>query len=134
MKLYVAGKYTDRERVSEIMRILEKQGHEIVFDWTKSSNNDFREVALEDLRAIKEADAFYLVYSNELQGAWTELGAALAYGLPCYVTYEAIHSHNVFLNHPLIRPAYEVTALPFNQKAVEKYSAIEMEVRPNERK
>lgn len=125
MKIYVAGKWTDKKRVSEVMRILEKHGHEITFDWTAFESKNFKEGAIQDMRAVKEADAFYLVYSEDMKGAWTEFGAALALGLPCYVTGEAIYCNNIFLSHPLVRLAYTLADEPLNQEIMEKYSTDE---------
>ena len=34
MRVYVAGKWQDREMVREIMDDLENMGHEITVDWT----------------------------------------------------------------------------------------------------
>ena len=125
MKIYVAGKWTDKERVSKIMRILEKHGHEITFDWTVSENKNFKESAIHDIRGVKEADAFYLVYSEDMKGAWTEFGAALALGLPCYIQAEAAYCNNIFLSHPLVRFAYTLGDEPINQATMEKYSTDE---------
>ncbi len=122
MKIYVAGKWTNKERVSQIMRILESHGHEITFDWTAFESNDFREGAIEDMRAIKRADAFYLVVSEDMKGAWTEFGAALALGLPCYVQHEGTYCNNIFLSHPLVKRAFTLDEEPINQKAMEEYS------------
>lgn len=125
MKIYVAGKWTDKKRVSEVMRILEKNGHEITFDWTAFESNDFREGAIEDMRAIKRADAFYLVVSEDMKGAWTEFGAALALGLPCYIQGEGVYCNNIFLSHPLVKRAFTLDEEPINQKAMEGYSTEE---------
>lgn len=55
MKLYVAGKWEDRENVRKLMDELEIQGHEIVHDWTAI------EVSNDDIEALTE----HSVYDTE---------------------------------------------------------------------
>ena len=109
MKLFVADRWTDRERAHEVMRRLQVIGHSITRDWTvfEAADSDvkcLREYSIGDLDGVRECDVFILLADQDFQfrGAYAELGAAIAYGKPCIIVGifadKCIHSH-----HPLVR-------------------------------
>ena len=55
MKIYVAGKYQDRDRVRSIYQLLRENGHEITIDWT---NHDIcpNDAVSEKLKVFAEDD------------------------------------------------------------------------------
>lgn len=94
MKVYVAGKFEDRQRVAEIMNALRGKGFQISLDWTgesvaglsvQAANEKETEVAALDLVGVAKADALALVGHPNLKGAWVEMGAALALGIPVVI-------------------------------------------------
>ena len=106
MKLYVAGKWEEAERVREVMWALVDAGHTITFDWTR--NEQMSEAAAEsDWDGVMKADALVLVVEKDLpyKGAMAEFGMAVARRIPIYV----IGSHNdsnIFMRLPFVRKGY----------------------------
>lgn len=112
MRVYVAGKWEDRERVRKIQQWLLAAGHEITCDWTchdfgpdgvKGNEEDFQAIALEDIEAVKRADAVVAVMERPYayKGLYVEIGACLAQGTPVYVLGDAGDSC-IFMHHPLV--------------------------------
>ena len=105
LKIYVAGKYEEKERIREVMNILRGVGHTITVDWTEDAQNT-RQQAIKDLRGVADADIYVGVFEKDLpyKGALVELGAALALGKPVYILGDAVHVKNcIFLRHPAVR-------------------------------
>lgn len=137
MKIYVAGKWTSRDRAAVRMQELRDKGHEITHDWTQSAEYpNYPELAITDVNAVKNCDALWLILEEGMEGAWVEVGIAIGAGKPVYVefTHEgdehgnlipgAYESHCIFLCHPLARPAYELReGQGLNEKAMAEYSA-----------
>ena len=91
MKIYVAGRFTEKEmaKVREVMRKLREMGHEITVDWTKhipihkdgySKHLQLAEqYAIEDIKGVIESDVFILLTTDDIgTGMHVELGAAIA--------------------------------------------------------
>ncbi len=87
MKVYVAAKFSEKERVKSVYALLKAAGHTITHDWTINEpsypfhiNPAFTaQCATEDIIAVQSADVFILLTSAEpSMGASTELGAAIA--------------------------------------------------------
>ncbi len=109
MKIYVAGKYQDRDMVCFIYRILRKKEHEITLDW---ANHDIYpddavaeklgQFAQDDVRGVLEADLFIglMTIPYEYKGLWVEMGIALGKDIPVYIIGKAGDSC-IFVNHPL---------------------------------
>lgn len=90
MKVYIASKFSDKERTREAHKLLKSAGHEITHDWTNnvqslpfSSNPEYTsKCAFEDINGVLQADIFILLSSSEpSMGASAELGAAIAKNL-----------------------------------------------------
>lgn len=81
MKIYVAGKWEDRNTCRGLMVNLRILGHEITRDWTVRRQEEKDDViALQDAEAVQAADAIVIVAIKELdyRGAYAELGMAIA--------------------------------------------------------
>jgi nucleoside 2-deoxyribosyltransferase len=113
MRVYVAGKFADRERVREVQALVRARGHSISWDWTDQGKGqtitpeEQRAIAERDLKGVRDADAFVLVIEQPYiyKGPWVELGAALAFNIPVYVLGE---STCVFLHMPSVHPFEEL--------------------------
>ena len=103
LKIYVAGKLEDKDRVRVIQAMLRNAGHEITVDWTTNSQNS-RVQAIKDLRGVADADILVAVFEKDLpyKGTYVELGAALALGKPVYILGPNARKC-IFLKHPNVR-------------------------------
>ena len=85
MRIYVASRFSDKKRVNEIFRKLEKKGHEISHDWTKhhpikpySKNAEKSRIySMQDIDGILNSDVFILLTDESGTGMYIELGAAI---------------------------------------------------------
>lgn len=97
MKLYVASRFGNYERVRAFIDDAERAGHEITHDWTRTeefdewghpyggdgsqlSRADQARHAKADLDAAAGADAVVLLPVPDMGGAYVEVGYALAHG------------------------------------------------------
>jgi hypothetical protein len=91
MRVYVAGRTTDLDRVRNAQRLFESAGHEITCDWTMqvdyfTSNPDQlddinkRACASGDLEGVLSADLVCVMMNGGMCGSYIEIGAALAAG------------------------------------------------------
>jgi hypothetical protein len=110
MKIYVAGKYQDKDKVRYIHQLLRGSGHEITCDWTnevKYPNNappeDKKYYAIDDVRGVKDADLIIVLMTipYEYKGAWVEFGIALGTDTPIRVIGDC-GDKCIFINHPLV--------------------------------
>lgn len=109
MKVFVAGRWSDRERIREIMSLVQALGHTITRDWTAIAVADddmagHREIALGDLEGVRQAEIFIFVADQDFQwrGAYAELGAAIALGKPCYIIGDYADKC-IYVYHPLVQ-------------------------------
>lgn len=95
LKIYLAGASKDLAELKPLLRELREMGHEISHDWTVdieaagSASPDDRGAcalsAMRDLRAVRDADVVWLrapKATSTSTGAWVEVGAAIASGVP----------------------------------------------------
>lgn len=103
MRVYVAGKWEEKERVREVQQQLIAAGHTISYDWTTATANS-REQAENDVAGVLNADAFVGVFEKDLRysGAIAEMGMAIANGASIYILGNAIDT-NIFLRLPRVR-------------------------------
>jgi nucleoside 2-deoxyribosyltransferase len=105
MKIYVASKWEEKDRVQELMALLREAGHEITYDWTQCGTYN-RTQAIHDLRGVADADVFVGVFEKDVPyaGALVELGIALALGKPIYIFGDApVLARCIFLEYPGIQ-------------------------------
>lgn len=93
-KLYVAGKWYDKEKIQIKIRELEQLGHEITHNWTiceteyHSTDDRLRANAIDDINGVKNADIVVVVMDDvkyTYRGTSHEVGAALALNKPVYL-------------------------------------------------
>jgi len=106
MKIYIAGKYQEREFISRMMDTLRDAGHEITTEWTSheyATPEIHASYAVDDIRGVQECDIYIGIFLNEhrYRGALCELGAALALGKPCWILGHA-EDDCIFMLHPLV--------------------------------
>jgi nucleoside 2-deoxyribosyltransferase len=86
MKVYLAGRFDERERIREMQGVLRERGHEITLDWTTHDPiarygerpELARVYAQEDLQGVMEADVFiFLTAASVGTGTHVELGVAI---------------------------------------------------------
>lgn len=96
MKVYVAGRFTEKLRVRSVMDTLEADGHEITSDWTNEEDNpvnyrtdvspeiarDFymQECAEKCVQGVLDADVVLALNHPTAGGMFVEVGMAIAYG------------------------------------------------------
>jgi nucleoside 2-deoxyribosyltransferase len=87
LKVYVAGKWEEKDRIREVQQQLRDAGHTITYDWTSYEGGLTQEQAIFDTDGVYDADALVAVYEKDLKysGAMVELGMALAVGVPVHV-------------------------------------------------
>lgn len=107
MKIYVAGKWQDKEYIKQLMAQLRRMGHGITVDWTShkyATPEVHASYAVDDIRGVKEADACIFIFERDYhyRGALVELGAALALDKVIYVVghYE---DDCIFILHPIVK-------------------------------
>jgi nucleoside 2-deoxyribosyltransferase len=106
-KVYVAGRWEDRERVREVQEALEDIGYTIMLDWT---NHEYPQDELlckwaeADIMAASAADLVVVIMEepHDYKGAWAEIGAALGNGKPVYIAGHGCDSA-IMLHHPLVK-------------------------------
>jgi nucleoside 2-deoxyribosyltransferase len=87
VKVYVAGKFQEKERVRRVQALVREYGHEITCDWTVEDDSLFdgealraywRRCAQDDVAGVRACDALILLPHARGKGLWVELGIALA--------------------------------------------------------
>lgn len=113
MKIYVASRFENKDKVKKINKLLIEKGYELSGDWTNhvytkpyDKNQQLsKNYSKEDMQAVLNADVFILLTNKKPGiGSTTELGAALALflskGKPkVYVVGENLDG-NMFYYHP----------------------------------
>ena len=107
MKLYIAGKWEDRSRVSDIIRILRGIGFEITCDWTDHKYSDEaypQQYCMDDLEGVKNADLYLGIFVADYhyRGALVEMGIALGVGIPVWLFGDK-QDDCIFSHHPSVR-------------------------------
>lgn len=107
MRVYVAAKWEDRARASELMNILRSCKHIITHDWTVIDQVTIAQ-AVADYNGVMTADALVLIAEKDLPycGALVELGIALGRMIPTYVVGNALDDRCIFMNLPTIRRSF----------------------------
>jgi nucleoside 2-deoxyribosyltransferase len=107
MKIYVAGKFQEKERVNKIQDYLVNIGHLITHDWTKDDSSLQPQFmvfsAMRDLEGVREADVLIALVDKDLpyKGLYGEIGIAIALNKPVYLLGGDLREF-VFSYHPLV--------------------------------
>lgn len=108
MKVYVAAKFEDAERVREVYVKLRAVGCEITHDWTAESTEKMSgpegdkyrtECAFNDYKGVKKANAVLVINHDRLFGGAAEMGMALAWGKKVFVV-DSKARYNIFFSLP----------------------------------
>ena len=106
MKFYLAGASKEVDRAKAVMNGLRALGHTITHDWTEEvekykdtipSDEILSKCALQDFRGVCDADRFILLVpenQNATIGAYVELGMAIAFHIPVYIS--GVSDRNIF--------------------------------------
>ena len=85
MRIYVAGKYAEKEEARRVMELIRQRGHTISYDWTQHKEDRTPENLLKaadlDVQGVVTADLVFMLFTDPkyaYRGTFTELGAALA--------------------------------------------------------
>ena len=108
-KIYVAGKWEDREEVKLLQTELIALGHEITCDWTIHELPEKEKYAIEDVEGVKACDGLIalMIYDYQYKGSIAEIGMAIALDKPVLVI-GAMFDSSIFANHPLVFIYYEI--------------------------
>lgn len=117
MKIYVAARYSERDKVRAIYNRLESLGHDISHKWTEheedwpkdskgeniySANVAYSRVLVdEDAKGVRNCDVLLLMDTKAGgKGKFIEYGMALALSKPCIVVNSYDVSECMFYFHP----------------------------------
>ncbi len=115
MKVYIASKFKDKEKVKKLNKLFREKGYELSGDWTnhvqvRPYNKEpkrSKDYSIEDAAAVKDSDIFILLTNEEGgTGSSTELGVAISSNLilgkpKIYVVGEHV-GVNMFYFHPSV--------------------------------
>ncbi len=119
MKLYVAGKWSDKDEIGKKIQEFRELGHTITHDWTQietSLNQDpeaLKKYSSLDIEAVRECEMLIAWMTDPkyaYRGTYTEIGCAL--GLKKKVVIisehtkynpEVYYTTNIFFHHPDIK-------------------------------
>lgn len=114
MRVYVAGRTSELERVNRVQQALRDEGHTISFDWTENPASGIRhdwsddvpaaeERSIAEMRAIVEdSDALVLLWKDGACGALFETGMAMAFGDRMQVVVSEPTRESVFFYLPWV--------------------------------
>jgi hypothetical protein len=88
MRVYVAGRWTRKDEVRSVQRMLREAGHEITHDWTRADDPPagwsqervrgyLAQQAFEDYMGVLAAEAVVILDDPTGRGLYVELGIAL---------------------------------------------------------
>lgn len=106
MKIYVAAKFEEAQRVQRVYETLRARGFTITHDWTTEDASLYegeaklaykRQCAINDYHGVKNADAMLVLNHALLYGGAAEMGMAIALEKPVYVVGSDIRE-NIFFH------------------------------------
>ena len=111
MKIFVSGKWTEKQSIRIKMNELEEMGHQITFDWTSFEEEGdgpekMRQAGINDINGVRDAQILISDMSDPdyaYRGTFCELGCALALDKPVFLLCpnpEAICRQQPFFYHP----------------------------------
>lgn len=105
--IYLASAFTERYWCRVVEPIVRQLGHRVVSQWHElkeadGNNEEWAGICQEDIRA---SDLFILFVAGQSQGGcWTEMGIAIACGIPVVIVGE---TNNIFQYLPNVRVCRE---------------------------
>jgi hypothetical protein len=131
MKIYVAGKFEEKEYIRKVMDELEAIGHTITHDWTKESIDGmkageieayFRDASQRDKIGVQRADLLLIFPHEHGKGQYTEMGIAMALSVNV-VWVNNPEADNIFAyNHFVDRVDSKVEAFELIERYQKKLS------------
>ena len=115
MKFYIASRTAQKEEVRSMYETLKEKGHTLTFDWTsfpllrpyEEHQNQSRELSVEQIEAIKDADVFLLRTDSAGTDMYIELGVAISsqitYGKPDIYVLGDHNTQSMFYFHPTVK-------------------------------
>ena len=108
MKVYIAGKYEERELIKKYADQLRAEGHTITKAWFERPDMDLSEEAIEDVIGVVSADVCIFVFEHDLpySGALTEFGMALVGyrdHFPLVIVVGHACDRNIFMHIPCVK-------------------------------
>ena len=106
MKIYVAAKFEEAERVQRVYALLRNRGFKITHDWTTEDASLYegeakaaykRQCAMNDYFGVCYADAVLVLNHGLLYGGAAEMGMAIALHKPVFVVGSEIRE-NIFFH------------------------------------
>ncbi len=97
MKVYVASKFENQERVQEVQAMLKALGHTITFDWTTFEQWKRKEAAKLDKKGVMDCDFILILMEKDYRynGTLTEMGIAIGSGKDVHIV-GVNHNDNIF--------------------------------------
>jgi len=113
MKLYIAGKFSEKELIRKYMDEAIKLGHTITHDWTSFENEGddierMKRSAEKDIQAVRDCDCIIAILTDPkyaYRGSFSEIGGSLALNKKVIIVNSdktAYCTTNVFYHHPII--------------------------------
>jgi nucleoside 2-deoxyribosyltransferase len=114
MKIYVAGKWSDKKIIQSAMDCFKLLGHQITYDWTQNetqtrSSEELSKFAYLDMKGVMDADLLIAIMNDEkyeYRGTFTEIGGAIATGKKIFIYCPKDNYYcctNCFFHHPNIK-------------------------------
>lgn len=113
VKIFVSGKFFDKEVISSFMDIFRNMGHEITHDWTKfegynPDDEDLKLSGKNDIDGVKNCDIHIIIFSDPeyaYRGTFAELGCSLGLGKRVMIfsgPKNGSYMRVPFYHHPLV--------------------------------
>jgi len=114
-KCYVAGKFSDSEKIQNIQKDLREIGYTITHDWTtKNTGLSPKECATLDIEGVKQSHLLFVLMDDNqysYRGTFTEIGCAIGLNKKIIVVCpeeRAICRTNCFFHHPSIKHVTDI--------------------------
>ncbi|ARF11974.1 nucleoside 2-deoxyribosyltransferase [Klosneuvirus KNV1] len=113
MKLYIAGKFSEKEQIKKYMEEAIKLGHTITHDWTSFENEGddkerMKRSAEKDIIGVQNCDCVIAILTDPkyaYRGTWCEIGCSMGLGKKVIMVNpnkDAYCTTNCFYHHPNI--------------------------------
>ena len=129
MRFYAAGRFRRYADVRAIIDLLNHDGHQCTYDWTRTDEFDEHGDALsnltdggdslpyarqrfyasKDIAGVAESDYVIVLADDTLLGAWIELGAAIAWEK--HIIVIAPKRHSIFFAMPTVRVVESISEM-----------------------